>query len=294
MPNRADPTDPTPVDAEFLRAWPLPIDDDGDKFARGTTVVIGGSSRTPGAARLAGEAALRMGAGRLELVTAADAAVALAVAVPESLVAPLPAGADDGLRWPADDDRLEELIRGADAVLIGPGLLGDSVGDVVAGALRWLGDDALVVLDARALPVLGKLDDALVPRGRLIVTPNRQELRRLAGDAGDDVDECELAATVAERYAAVVTCFGHVTSAERCWEVPMGSPGLGTSGSGDVLAGLVVGAAARCGDPAQAACWATYAHTKAADSLARRVGELSFLARELVGEIPAVMAALER
>lgn len=74
----------------------------------------------------------------------------------------------------------------------------------------------------------------------------------------------------------------------------MGSPGLGTSGSGDVLAGLVVGAAARCGDPAQAACWATYAHTKAADSLARRVGELSFLARELVGEIPAVMAALER
>ena len=72
-----------------------------------------------------------------------------------------------------------------------------------------------------------------------------------------------------------------------------GSPGLGTSGSGDVLAGLVVGAAARCGDAEQATCWATVAHTESAASLARRFGELSFLARDLVAESALVMGAIE-
>ncbi len=293
----SSPAEPSPghalvIDRELLRSWPMPVHEGGDKFARGTTVVIGGSPRTPGAARLAGESALRMGAGRLEIVTAADVAVPLGVAVPEALVVPLPTVEDGAVRWSADDDRLERLTRGADAVLIGPGLLGDSVGDVVTGALRWLSDEALAVLDARALSCLAEIDPDLVPRGRLVLTPNRQELRELAGHEGGD--ECALAATVARRYDAVVSCFGHVTSVERCWEVRTGSPGLGTSGSGDVLAGLVLGAAARCGEAAHAACWATFVHAEAGASLARRGGELSFLARDLVAEVPAVLGALER
>ena len=59
-----------PLDAALLRAWPMPVRQGGDKFARGTAVVVGGSPRTPGAVRLAGEAALRMGAGRLQIATA--------------------------------------------------------------------------------------------------------------------------------------------------------------------------------------------------------------------------------
>lgn len=280
------------VDAALLAAWPMPVHEGGDKFARGTAVVVAGSPRTPGAARLAGEAALRMGAGRLEIVTAADVAAPLGVAVPESLVVPLECGPDDGLCWPLTDARLERLIRGADAVLIGPGLLGDTVGDVVAGALRWVADQALVVLDAGALATLGQLDPALVPRGRLVLTPNRQELGDLAGD--DAGDERASAATVARRYGAVVTCFGRITAADQCWEVGIGTPGLGTSGSGDVLAGLALGALARCGDPAQAACWATFVHAAAGAGLARRAGELSFLARDLVAEAPAVLHTAER
>lgn len=294
----SSPADPSVlvVDDELLRAWPLPVHEGGDKFARGTTVVVAGSARTPGAARLAGESALRMGAGRLEIVTAAAVAVGLGVAIPEALVAPLDCDADDGLCWPEVDDRLEQMIRGADAVLIGPGLLGDTVGEVVTGALRWLGDDARVVLDARALGAMAELDPALVPRGRLVLTPNRQELRQLAdgdGEIGDD-DECSLAAAVAQRYGAVITCFGHVTRADRCWEVRTGTPGLGTSGSGDVLAGLTLGALVRCGDPAQAACWSSFVHAESGARLARRMGELSFLARDLVSETATLMHALEQ
>jgi NAD(P)H-hydrate repair Nnr-like enzyme with NAD(P)H-hydrate dehydratase domain len=70
----------------------------------------------------------------------------------------------------------------------------------------------------------------------------------------------------------------------------VGPPGLGTSGSGDVLAGLVAGAAARGGDPAQAACWATYAHTNAAAGLSAEIGEMSFLASELVAAVPRTLA----
>jgi NAD(P)H-hydrate repair Nnr-like enzyme with NAD(P)H-hydrate dehydratase domain len=72
-----------------------------------------------------------------------------------------------------------------------------------------------------------------------------------------------------------------------------GTPGLGTSGSGDVLAGLVLGAAARCDDVAQAVCWGTYAHAQAGDRLAGRMGALSFLARELVAEVPVLLGDVE-
>jgi NAD(P)H-hydrate repair Nnr-like enzyme with NAD(P)H-hydrate dehydratase domain len=70
------------------------------------------------------------------------------------------------------------------------------------------------------------------------------------------------------------------------WTTSTRSAGLGTSGSGDVLAGLVGGAGARCGDRLQAACWGTYAHMEAGRRLAQSVGDVGYLARELLDEIP--------
>jgi ADP-dependent NAD(P)H-hydrate dehydratase len=87
-PRAEDPLDRggvRPLDAEALRAWPLPIDDDGDKYSRGTVLIIGGSITTPGAVLLAGRAALRMGAGRLQIATAAEAALHVAIALPDAV-----------------------------------------------------------------------------------------------------------------------------------------------------------------------------------------------------------------
>ena len=67
---------------------------------------------------------------------------------------------------------------------------------------------------------------------------------------------------------------------------------LGTSGSGDVLAGAVGGLLARGAEPAQAAVWGQYAHAAAGDRLAARAGRVGFLARELLDELPQVLAAL--
>jgi NAD(P)H-hydrate repair Nnr-like enzyme with NAD(P)H-hydrate dehydratase domain len=72
--------------------------------------------------------------------------------------------------------------------------------------------------------------------------------------------------------------------------VPAGGPGLGTSGSGDVLAGAIGGLIARGAETAEATCWATYLHARAGDRLAERIGPLGFLARELADELPLVLA----
>src|SRR4051795_465821 len=82
VPNAPEPTIITP---QRLRDWPLP-NPQGDKKSRGTVLVVGGSPFTPGAVLLAGVAALRAGAGRLQLAVAESTASALSIAVPEAKV----------------------------------------------------------------------------------------------------------------------------------------------------------------------------------------------------------------
>src|SRR5688572_16889461 len=86
MPSRSEPRIVTPA---LLRDWPLPVPG-GGKDARGTVLVVGGSRHTPGAVLLAGVAALRAGAGVLQLAVAESTAAALSIEVPEALVVGLP------------------------------------------------------------------------------------------------------------------------------------------------------------------------------------------------------------
>ena len=110
------------LDARLLQSWQLPVDEDRDKYSRGTVLVVGGSSMTPGAVLLAGRAALRMGAGRVQIATVPDVVIPVGVALPEAMVMP----------WEGEpSDRLKESISKADAVVVGPGLLGDDVVAVV-------------------------------------------------------------------------------------------------------------------------------------------------------------------
>ena len=98
---------------------------------------------------------------------------------------------------------------------------------------------------------------------------------------------------MAARYDAVVSTRGWVvTPGGAAWRDEAGGAGLGTSGSGDVLAGVVGGLLARGCMPAQAAVWGQYAHAAAGDRLAARLGRVGFLARELLDELPAVLSSL--
>ena len=110
---------------------------------------------------------------------------------------------------------------------------------------------------------------------------------------GEDREGDDAARSVAERYGAVVAVRGAVASPDgRLWHDEAGGVGLGTSGSGDVLAGVVGGLLARGADAEQAAVWGQYLHAAAGDRLAARVGRVGFLARELLDEVPMVLTGL--
>ena len=284
------------VSSQLLREWPLPdVADGAGKGARGTVVVIGGAADTPGAVLLAGLAALRVGAGRLSLATADANSPALAVAVPESAVTALPTTADGAIGADALG-ACTPLLDGAGSLVLGPGMRDPEVTrELVRGVLESLGEETTVVLDALAL-TCGALDDGL--RGRLgkriVATPNRTEAAFLLdGDVPDDDEQA--ARAVAERLGTVVamqSCI--VTPDGRSWVDQSGDSGLGTSGSGDVLAGAIAGLAARGASPEQSAVWGAHVHAEAGERLSARIGRLGYLARELLDELPQVLTQLER
>lgn len=282
---------PVVVTTTLLRGWPLPAAK-GSKYARGTVLVIGGAARSPGGAMLSGIAALRVGAGRLTLAVGESIAPHVAVSVMESGVVPLaetPDGhvAGDGIR------DAERDLGGADAILVGPGLDDPAEAEGMLRALVPLvPETATVVLDAFALGVLPKVPEFYEKLGgRIILTPNKEEAGRLLGRdvAALESDIAELAV----RFDAVVTCFDIVCDTSgRSWRIGTGAAGLGTSGSGDVLAGAVAGLCARGADPAQAAVWATYLHSTAGDRLAVTVAPVGYLASELLVELPRVLVEI--
>jgi ADP-dependent NAD(P)H-hydrate dehydratase len=302
-PSNAGHTRAEPVTPTLLRGWPLPGGGSG-KDDRGSILVIGGARKTPGAALLAGVAALRSGAGKLMLAVAESTAVQLAVALPEAGVTGLPE-TPGGSVLGSGASTLGHQLAGADAILVGPGLddsaeatalLRELLRPELAGGPRPDGNSdgsrASVVLDAYALGSLPELGDELGPwAGRLILTPNITEAGILLGrDVGDlhrDV------AAIADKYGAVVSCQGVIAGADGLWEITTGHSGLGTSGSGDVLAGAIAGLRARGTTDAQAACWGTHLHAAAGDRLASRLGGLGYLARELTEELPPLMMELD-
>lgn len=289
--------EPQTVTPALLRDWPLPAAD-GGKEGRGRTLVVGGSAHTPGAVLLAAEAALRCGAGKLQVATARSVATAVAVALPEALVRGLPESSGGSIGADAVA-AVVDLATEADCVLVGPGLLDP---DESAGLLHALvgAISTPVIVDALALAgvtadrgCLRRLD------GRAVLTPNPDELARTLGVEPDRVeqDPAGLSAELAREAGAVVSLGGETswTAAPdgRTWRDPSGAAGLGVSGSGDVRAGIVAGLVARGCDPSQAAVWAAHLHGRSGERLASTVGRLGFLARELPPVIPAVLAEIE-
>ena len=284
------------LDAGWLRANPLPpIAGDTSKNARGRVLVVGGAATVPGALLLTGEAALRVGAGKMRMATVASVALALGIAFPEAAVLALPER--DGEIGAGAAAELAEHAGRADAVVLGPGMSDlDAARALVPELAAIEAPEATLVLDALAVACAGKLADALAPwRGRLVLTPHHGEMAALCDCDADTVraDGHTLAQQVAARFGAVVV----LKDAETLIVSPDGGtvhyagggPGLGTGGSGDVLAGVVGGLLARGAAPAIAAGWGVWLHGEAGRRLAREVGTLGFLGRELLPLLPGLL-----
>jgi NAD(P)H-hydrate repair Nnr-like enzyme with NAD(P)H-hydrate dehydratase domain len=173
-----------------------------------------------------------------------------------------------------------------------PEVADELVGRVVDGV------EGTIVLDALASAyVTGDPERVARLAATVVLTVNPNELAHCLELDADDV-EADLAghaALLARRTRAVVVCGGpvkFVAHEDDLWRVEAGNAGLGTAGSGDVQAGIVTGLLGRGAPAAQAAVWGAYLHGAAGDRLAERIGPVGYLARELPGELPALLGAL--
>ncbi|KRF41984.1 carbohydrate kinase [Terrabacter sp. Soil811] len=286
---------PAQVDEALLRGWRLP-DPGGDKSDRGTVLVVGGARQTPGAVLLAAEAALRVGAGKVQVATAADTAATLAVALPEAFVEGLPV-LHDGELAIAGADRVLELASAADVVLLGPGLGQPQSANLFAAQIvPHLG--TRLVLDALGTAYLtGRLDGVRHLAGRALLTPNVSELAALLDRPEEDVSDDQLGAVraVADATEAVVLGGGEVSYVVRpggeSWSCDSGPTGLATAGSGDAKAGAAAGLLARGATPEQAAVWAAWLHARAGEAL--QDAQPGFLARDVVRSVPRMLHRFE-
>ena len=286
---------PTRIDLGLLRSWPLPAQD-GDKKDRGRALVVGGARQTPGAVLLAAEAALRVGAGKVQVATAVDAAAALALVLPEAYVEGLPVLRDGELAV-AGADRVLELADGADVVLLGPGLGSpESASLLLAQVVPQL--ETAVVIDALGTAFLtGHLDGVRHLSGRVLLTPTVTETAAMRGEPKEEVAQDQLAAAraLADATGSVVLSGGEesyvVKPPDRSWSHDGSAPGLATAGSGDVKAGVIAGLVARGASPEQAAAWGAWAHASAGRRLAREAP--GFLARDVLQAVPRELARVE-
>lgn len=289
---------PVPVTAALLRRWQIPeAGEQADKQDRGIAMVVGGAVEVPGALLLAGVAALRAGAGKLQLAGPRGAATALGVALPEARVFSLPETPDGFLDRKAGV-RVAECAGEASAVLIGPGMLNeDAIRSFMEALLPRLAGKRIVI-DAIALSALRGGRFRFTEDMEAVLTPNPAEMAKVAGTTKEAVerDLRGVAMAVAEDLNAVVALKGPetfiATPYGEVFRYSEGDVGLATSGSGDILAGLLVGLLARGATLDQAAVWAVYLHGAAGNRLKRRMGPVGFLARELADEVPVVMSSL--
>ncbi|MDP9110148.1 MAG: NAD(P)H-hydrate dehydratase [Candidatus Eremiobacteraeota bacterium] len=293
MPQKPKSSDAVAVTPALLRSRPLPVPAGGSKDERGRILVIGGAPELPGAAILAATGALRAGAGKLQIATCASIAPQVGIAVPEALVLGMPEHAS-GAMDPSCAAQLCEKANKADATVFGPGIIENDVSsDLLAGLLSGLRTN--VVLDAAALACVGKRPRILErATAECVLTPHAGEMAALLSIARDRIesDPRTYALRAAERFASVVALKGAqtyiATPSGDLFCNTAGTVGLATSGSGDILAGVIGGLLARGLSPLNATLWGVYAHAKAGAVLMKSTG-LGFLAREIPQEIPMIL-----
>ncbi len=290
-----------------IRALLPPRAADGNKGSFGRVRIIAGSATYTGAALLAAEGALRLGAGYVSLFAPPAVTAPARIRLPELLCREMPPVLDA----PEAYLPLFELPADRGAILLGPGLgtvaKNGSPADaplfasVVARALGEAG--APVILDADALNLIARAEEApaayLARAARpLVITPHPLELSRLTGWTPAEIasDRIRAAQDFATRSGAVVLLKGKgtvIASPTGAYAVnPTGSTALAKAGSGDVLSGMIAALIAGGASLYDAVRIAAYLHGSAGDAAAQRLTERGVLPSELPREAALALARL--
>ena len=265
---------------------------DAHKGTAGLVLVVAGSRGMAGAAALVGNGALRGGAGLVRIATPDVVLDTVAALAPCCTLAPLP---DDGTSLTREAaDGVLRLAKDRHALAMGPGL-GQT--DGVAGVVTAVLARAVVpiVLDADGLNVLGRHSAVVFKQTRVpvIVTPHPGEAARLLGQTIKQVQgDRETAAAALAAMGAVAVLKGHgtvVCDGRRLYVNQTGNPGMATAGSGDVMTGLLAALVASGMEPFDAAVLAVWAHGRAGDLAAERLGILGMTALDILDCLPQAL-----
>lgn len=264
----------------WLGRFPQPRLDD-HKYRRGHAVIFGGARMT-GAARLAAEAARRMGAGLLTILTEPEAVPFYAMAAPGHLVRALPSDGSVPMAI-LHDPRVT-------AMLIGPGA---GVEDAtLRRTLNVLSAGKPLVLDADALTVFAERPSSLLAAltGAEVLTPHEGEFVRLFGGEGSKLERARAAASISGSVILLKGADTVIAGADgRAIINANAPPDLATGGTGDVLSGMILGLRAQGMPPFEAAAAAAWLHGAAATEIGP-----GLIAEDLASALPPLLARLRR
>jgi len=305
------------AEAATLRGWLPQRPRAAHKGTFGRALIVAGSVQFPGAAALAGKSAYLVGAGLVTLGVPALIQPMIAGPLPEVTWIPLP-HADGALAAEAGAE-LRAVWASTEAVLLGPGFgllpatrdfLAEVVGARRSGRMGFLPADlhpapsqvALppCVIDADGLKLLAQIEgwQDLLPR-HSVLTPHPGEMSILSGEPIDVIQADRLACATrwAEAWGQIVVLKGAntVVAAGRAQAtvIPIASPALARAGTGDVLAGAVVGLLAQGIGPYRAAVLGAYLHGRAGILAARGMGNsASVLAGDVAAALPLALNEL--
>ncbi len=263
-------------DGSDLAAWLPRRSRNSHKGTHGHVLVIGGDSGMSGAALLAGQAALRSGAGLVSIATRGSHALVMTPAQPELMC-----------RRVENIDELMPMINQASVIAIGPGLGQEGWGRALFA--RALVANLPLVVDADALNLLAATS---FKRDNWVLTPHPGEAARMLGVTTAEIQNDRPAAATAlqQRYGGVVVLKGAGTliQGEKLSLCPYGNPGMAVGGMGDVLTGMIAACVAQGQPLEQAANAGVLAHALAGDRAAAH-GMRGLLPSDLLSELRAVV-----
>ena len=266
----------------------------GTKFKSGVVVVAGGARGLTGAPTMAALAAMRTGAGYVQVAVPASTEPTFDQKLMEAMTHGLPE--DDGAHVPAGADQVLELCEKAGALVLGPGI------GRTEGALEWAREVARrapvpLLIDADGLNAhAGRLESLRERDAPTVLTPHEGELGRLLDVNSEDVQAARLAHAreAAERSGCIVVLKGDdtiVAMPDGTAAVSRGAtPALATAGTGDVLSGLTGTLLAKGMEPFEAAAAGVLAHARAGSVAAERIGANHVIAGDVIEAIPEAMA----
>ena len=271
----------------------------------GSVLVVGGSRGMVGAPALAANAALRGGAGLATVAVPRTIQLAVAAICPCATSLPLACGENDELAA----ESVRQVLSAAaarDVLAVGPGLtVGRPQQDIVRAAME---QQKPLVLDADGLNNLCRIDDwPGIRRCAVILTPHPGEFARLTGRDVKEIqaDRQNAAVTAVRRWTgrrtenrpplvcALKGAGTVVTDGRRLYVNDTGNAGMATGGAGDVLTGLAAAILGQGLEPFEAACLAVRCHGLAGDLAARKLGQVSLIASDLLDYLPAALQQVD-